>query len=332
MKKIFESVSLGNLEIKNRIIRSATLTNKDCADGVILPNLIEGSAALAKGNVALIITGMMGIGVNSCAADFMPRTYLDGFFENLCGMVQAIHENGGKLVVQISHCGANAMVLEEGENPWAPSDIISVMGFEAKEMTKEQISRVVKDFGKAAKICMDAGADGVQLHCAHGYLLSQFLSPYYNKRVDEYGGGIENRARIVFEAYDEIRKQVGENYPVMIKINYSDLIGEEGLMPEDSTWVCRELSNRGIDAVEVSSGLALTKETRPSLKVEEGAAEGHFTQGALKLAEEISAPVISVGGYRTKEQIEAVLNMGNIAAIAMSRPFANPLYIADWEK
>jgi len=331
MKKIFEPVSLGRLEIKNRIIRSATLTNKDCADGIILPYLKDGSAALAKGNVALVITGMMGIGVNSCAADFMPRTYIDGFSEKLSEIVDAIHENGGKIVVQISHCGANAMVLEEGENPWAPSDIVSVMGFEAKEMTKEQIARVVKDFGKAAKICREAGADGVQLHCAHGYLLSQFLSPYYNKRSDEYGGGIENRARIVFDAYSEIRKQVGEDYPVMIKINYSDLIGKEGLLPEDSTWVCKELAKLGIDAIEVSSGLALTKETRPSLKVEEGAMEGHFTEGALKLSAELSTPIISVGGYRTKEQIEHVLNEGNIAAIAMARPFANPMYIADWD-
>lgn len=332
MKKIFEPVSLGNLEIKNRIIRSATLTNKDCADGIILPNLKEGSAALAKGNVALIFTGMMGIGVNSCAADFMPRTYIDGFPEKLSEIVDAVHENGGKIVVQISHCGANAMVLEEGENPWAPSDITSVMGFEAKEMTLEQISRVVKDFGKAATICKEAGADGVQLHCAHGYLLSQFLSPYYNKRSDEYGGGIGNRARIVFEAYSETRKQVGDNYPVMIKINYSDLIGAEGLLPEDSTWVCKELAKRGIDAIEVSSGLALTKETRPSLKVEEGAMEGHFTEGALKLSAELTTPIISVGGYRTKEQIEHVLNEGNITAIAMSRPFANPMYIAHWDK
>lgn len=332
MKKIFEPVSLGNLTLKNRIIRSATLTNKDCEDGIVQPHLKESSAALAKGNVALIITGMMGIGVNSCAADFMPRTYIDGFPEKLREIVDTVHENDGKIVVQISHCGANAIVFEEGENPWAPSDITSVMGFEAKEMTKEQIERVVKDFGKASKICKDAGADGVQLHCAHGYLLSEFLSPYYNKRIDEYGGGIENRARIVFDAYSEIRKQVGDEYPVMIKINYSDLIGEEGLLPEDSCWVCRELSKRGISAIEISSGLALTKETRPSLKVEEGAMEGHFTEGALKLSNELETPIISVGGYRTKEQIEHVLNEGGIAAIAMSRPFANPTYIASWDK
>ncbi|MEG0036139.1 MAG: NADH:flavin oxidoreductase [Oscillospiraceae bacterium] len=332
MKKIFEPVSLGNLQIKNRIIRSATLTDKEGLEGKILPYEKELCAALSKGNVGLIITGMMGVGKNSCAAPFMPRIYLDGFAESFREVAEATHENGGKIVIQLGQCGANTLVVDEGEYPLAPSDIIPPTGFEAKAMTREQIAGIVKDFGKAAKICKDAGADGVQIHCAHGYLLSEFLSPYYNKREDEYGGSIENRARAVLEVYDEVRAAVGKDYPVLIKINYTDLIEENGLTAEDSTWVCKELSKRGIDAIELSSGLALTKESRPSLKVVEGAAEGHFTAGALALSAVIPTPVISVGGYRSKEQIERVLNEGNIAAIAICRPFVNPMFIADWNK
>lgn len=332
MKKIFEPVKLGSLELKNRILRSAALTDKDGENGRFLPYEKETCAELAKNDVAAVITGMMGVGTNSCASDFMVRTYLDGFTEDFKEVTDAVHANGGKVIAQISHCGANSMFFEEGDTPWAPSDCVSMMGFEAKEMTREQIHRVVKDFGTSAATCKAAGADAIQLHCAHAYLLSQFLSPYYNKRTDEYGGPIENRARIVFEVYDEARKAVGAGYPILVKINFDDLIGDEGLHGDDCIWVCKELSKRGIDAIEVSSGLALTKESRPMQKAVEGAKEGHFTQGALKVAKEVDCAVISVGGYRTQEQVCNCLNLGGIDAISMCRPFTNPAYIADWDR
>lgn len=330
MKKIFEPVKLGKLELKNRILRGAALTDKDGANGCFLPYEKQVCAELAKNNVAAIITGMMGVGTNSCAADMMVKTYIDGFHDSFKEICDATHENGGKLIAQISHCGANSMVFEEGENPWAPSDITSMMGFEAKEMTKDQIARVVKDFGTAAAACKEAGADAVELHCAHAYLLSQFLSPYYNKRRDEYGGAIENRARAVLEAYDSVRLAVGPDYPVLVKINFDDLIGEEGLQGDECVWVCKELDRRGVDAIEVSSGLALTRESRPMQKAPEGL-EGNFTQGALKVAEAVSCAVISVGGYRTEEQVSHSLNLGKIEAIAICRPLADPAYIADWK-
>lgn len=332
MKKIFEPVKLGRLELKNRILRSAALTDKDAENGRYLPYEEEICAALAKNDVAAIITGMVGVGVNSCAADFMVKTYNGRFVEDFRKIAGAVHAGGGKIIVQISHCGAQSMVLEEGEYAWAPSDTVSMMGMEAKEMTREQIARVVEDFGKAAALCKEAGADGVQLHCAHAYLLSQFLSPYCNKRTDEYGGGIENRARACLEAYDAVRRAVGEDFPVLVKINFDDLIGPEGLQGEDCIWVCKELDKRGVDAIEVSSGLALTKESRPMQKAVEGAMEGHFTQGALKVAEQVDCAVISVGGYRTQQQVSNCLNLGGIDAISLCRPFTNPAYMENWDR
>lgn len=332
MKKIFEPVNLGKLQLKNRILRSATLTDKDSAAGAYLPYEAESCAALAKNNVACIITGMIGVGVNSSAADFAPRADNETFPERFKQVTDAVHENGGKIVAQLCHSGANAMLFEQGDSPWAPSAMTSMMGFDTVEMTKEQIATVVKDFADAALICKEAGADGVQLHCAHAYLLSQFLSPYYNHRTDEYGGALENRARISFEVYDAVREKVGKDFPVLVKINFDDLIGLDGTCGEDCVWVCKELEKRGIDAIEVSSGLAIDRESRPMQKAVEGALTGHFTEGALKVSQEVGCPVISVGGYRTKEQIENVLNMGNIAAISMSRPFANPEYIVGWDK
>lgn len=331
MKKIFEPVTLGKLELKNRILRSATLTDKDSQNGAFLPYEKELFVTLSENKVACIITGMIGVGTNSSAADFAPRADNESFVERFSEICAAVHEKGGKIVAQLTHSGANAMVFDEGENPWAPSDILSPMGFEAKEMTKEQIQTVISDFAKSALLCKQAGADAVQLHCAHAYLISQFLSPYYNKRSDEYGGALENRARFAFEVYSSVRQSVGDDYPIWIKINFDDLIGDDGNHGEDCIWVCRELVSRGVAAVEISSGLAIDKDSRPMQKAVEGAMTGHFTEGALRVSEAVGCDVISVGGYRTKEQIQNCLNMGGIKAISMSRPFANPAYIADWE-
>ncbi len=331
MKKIFEPVNLGGLSLKNRILRSATLTDKDSQNGIYLPNHAEVSEQLSKNNVACIISGMICVGTNSSAADFAPRADHKDFPERFKEACDAAHKNGAKFVAQLAHAGANAMVFDVGENPWAPSDILSSMGFEAKEMTLEQIDLVIKDFAKAAKICKDAGADAVQLHSAHAYLISQFLSPYYNKRSDKYGGTLENRANFLFEVYSAVREVVGSDYPIWIKINYDDLIGEGGTRGDDCIWVCKEMEKLGINAIEISSGLGLDRESRPMQKALEGAMAGHFTEGALKVAEAVDTDIISVGGYRTKEQIENCLNLGKIKAIAMSRPFADPKYIADWE-
>ncbi len=332
MKKIFEPITLGKIQMQSRILRSATLTDKDSQNGEYLPYEKELCAALSKNYVGCIITGMIGVGINSSAADFAPRGDNETFPQRFAEICKATHDNGGTIVAQLTHAGIQAMVFEDGENPWGPSAAISMMGDEAVEMTKEQIALVVKDFGKTALACKEAGADGVQLHFAHAYLVSQFLSKYYNKRTDEYGGDIAGRARFGFEVYDEVRRCVGPDYPVWIKINYSDLLGDEGNGPEECLWVCKEMEKRGVNAIEVSSGLAVDKDSRPMQKAVEGAMEGHFTQGALKVAESVSCDVISVGGYRTKEQVENCLNLGGIKAISMSRPFANPEYITPWKE
>jgi 2,4-dienoyl-CoA reductase-like NADH-dependent reductase (Old Yellow Enzyme family) len=198
-------------------------------------------------------------------------------------------------------------------------------------MTEDEIRAVTQDFVNAALLCKEAGVDGVQLHAAHGYLLSQFLSPCYNTRTDAYGGSIENRARLLFEVYDAVRAAVGDDYPIFIKINASDL-EDGGLTEAESTWVCQQLDARGIDAVELSSGVGLSRNSRPSPKIPDEEAEGCFAAPAQALAEVIGAPVISVGGYRTPAIIERFLNEGNIAAIALCRPLIRePALAARWQ-
>ncbi|MDO4650112.1 MAG: NADH:flavin oxidoreductase [Eubacteriales bacterium] len=316
MKQIFEETKLGKLTIKNRLVRSATFEN-GCGDyGHIKSELEKVYHQLAEGGVGLIITGMMSAAHNAGVSDNMIKIYEDSFVNDFAPIVDAIHNCDGKIVVQLGHCGAKASVIDKGEYAFAPSDI-ELGGKTAKEMTKKQINDLVKEYGISARKCKEAGADGVQIHGGHGYLVSEFLSPYFNHRTDEYGGNIENRARLLFEIYDEIRSQVGTEYPILIKINYSDLV-EGGNTGVETSYVCKELEKREIDAIELTSGISVNPESAPTQPGRKE--EGFFTEGALDIAGQITTAVISVGGYRSLDKIKETLNAGNIEAISICRP------------
>jgi 2,4-dienoyl-CoA reductase-like NADH-dependent reductase (Old Yellow Enzyme family) len=329
MKKIFETAHLGALEIPNRLVRSATV-ERGCADnGIIADRYNTVISELAEGGVGLIITGMMGVAPNAELDPTMIKIYADDFVKKFSAVAGAVHKAGSKIVVQLGHCGAKSTFIAAGDHVFAPSDITFNNCPSAKAMTKAEIAALVKDYGKAAKQCKDAGADGVQIHGAHGYLISQFLSPYFNKRTDEYGGEIKNRARILFEAYDEIRAKTGPDFPVLIKINYTDMV-EPGISPDEIRWVCKELSNRGIDAIEVSSGVSVGGDTRPSKTGFK--TEGYFGEYALDIASRVSCPVIVMGGLRSIGAMEEWLNKGNIEAVALCRPFIRePKLASRWK-
>lgn len=331
MKKISDPIRIGTMQLKNRIVRGATLEAGGADDGEMNDLLGNIYTDLAKGGVGLIITGMMGVGPNSCAYPSigMTRIYGKTFGTKFRKIADRVHQYGAKIAVELGQCGARAVVLETREHPYCPSDHTDAAGNIATAMTKEEIARVVEDFGTAAAICKESGADAVEIHAAHGYLLSEFLSPYFNKREDEYGGSIENRCRIVKEAYTSVRAHVGEDFPVLIKINYEDLV-QPGLTGAECLVVCQQLEALGIDAIEISTGLSVSMESAPFQRPKTPTA-GTFTQGALKIADSVSIPVISIGGYRTIEGIENVLNEGNLTAISMSRPFiCEPDLIARW--
>ena len=315
MRTIFEPAKLGNLEIKNRLVRSATQEIGAMHNGQITSRLGDIYADLARGGVGLIITGMMGVAPNSCASPGMAKIYSDTFAEEFLAVAERVHAQGGKLVVQLGHCGARAAEIDDGDSALAPSDIPN-KNPPVRAMTVEEIENLVKAYGAAALSCKDAGADGVQIHAAHGYLISEFLSPLFNHRTDAYGGSAAGRARLLFEVYDEIRRQVGSDYPILVKLNYTDLT-PGGVTEEEVLANCKELSRRGIDAIEVSCGAALDRITNST----RGAAqeEAFNSEFAIRLSFEIDSAVISVGGYRSPEKIEQVLNESRIAAISMCR-------------
>ncbi|MDR1885773.1 MAG: NADH:flavin oxidoreductase [Synergistaceae bacterium] len=318
-KTMFDSIALSQLKINGRVIRSATFENSGEPGGKVPPRLRDFYENLVKGGAGVIITGMMGVGYNSGVNRNMAKIYGDGFAAEFEKVAEAVHRLGGKVIVQLGHCGAKASDIDRGEGPYAPSEVTVGKGIPAKALSKDEIKELVAQYGLAALKCKSAGADGVQIHGAHGYLISQFLSPYFNKREDEYGGSLENRSRFLFETYEEIRARVGSEYPIWIKINSDDLT-PGGLTLDECSQICGKLDSLGIDAIELSGGIMTDKDTSPSRPVKTEEDEGSFAASALRISSEIRTPVISVGGYRTPDVIERKLNEGNIAAVSLCRP------------
>lgn len=315
-KQLFEPVTLGGIPCKNRLVRSATFEAGGAVRGAITPLLKSIYAELADGGVGTIITGTMCVSPTGAFSKGMVQIQDPTFIESFSDIVGMLHEKDCRIVAQINHSGSrtNPKMLPEGMLPLAPSD-----SEKTQAMTLEEIHRTIQDFALCARICKEAGADGVQLHAAHGYLISEFLSPYFNRRTDEYGGPIENRARLLFEVYEAARAAVGPEYPLWIKINRDDLI-DPGMTEAEFFWVCQELSRRGIDAIEVSCGLSETRESKSFRPVPNEEAEAYNAQAAITLADQINSTVISVGGYRTPAIIDKWLNAGKIEGISLSRP------------
>ena len=320
MKSLFEPIEIGKLNLRNRVIRSATMESAGDENGRIKKELAGLYTELARGGVGAIITGMMAIDENASALQTMIKTYSSAFVEDYRTVAAAVHEYDCKLIVQLAHCGVKAT------QPFGPSPFPEK---KAQGMTMEQIRQIPASFAEAARRCKEAGADGVELHGAHGYLLSQFLSPVFNQRTDKYGGSLENRARILFEVYAAVRRSVGTDYAVWIKINGDDRM-QGGMSLEESKWVCSELSKMGIDAIEVSGGVSLGKESA-STPMNAPDLEGIFAVQALEIAGDVKTPVISVGGYRTPEKMTQIINQG-VDAISICRPFiCEPDLLKRWE-
>jgi 2,4-dienoyl-CoA reductase-like NADH-dependent reductase (Old Yellow Enzyme family) len=199
-------------------------------------------------------------------------------------------------------------------------------------MTTEDIRQTVDAFGQAARRAQAAGFDGVQIHAAHGYLLSQFLSPAFNRRDDDYGGDIESRARIILEVFNSIRQVVGHQFPIFVKINSEDYLAK-GLALEDSIQVAAMLDKAGVDAIEVSGGTISSGKYIPFRKdITFERDQAYFRRAAKALNSKIQAPVVLIGGIRSYLLAERLVDEGFADYISLSRPFIRePRLIARWQ-
>lgn len=331
MSELFETCRIGNIELKNRFVRSATWEGMAPDTGEINDGLLDLYRALAEGGVGLIIGSYAFVDKRGRCNPGMIGIDDDGLMPGLRRLAQTIHDGGGKVITQIAHGGAQTTV-DTGFPAEAPSAVADrSSGKMPVEMSQDDIERVVAGFVAAARRTKACGFDGVQLHSAHGYLLLQFLSPHTNVRTDEYGGSIENRARMLFEVYDRVREEVGADYPVLVKINVSDF-DETGLTAEDSLWVCEQLSERGIDGIELSGGGPYSGRSGPArTKIYDAEKEAYFREQAKVFTPRLKCPVILVGGIRSLEVAEELLGDGVAQFFSMSRPLiSEPGLVNRW--
>ena len=223
---------IGNIVISNRIVKSAMF--EYCANqGRITDQHRQIYEDAARGGCGLIITGMEAISSTAGNGPGMIHTEYDGYLEDMRSIVSKVHRYSSRIFVQLQHAGPRTD-WKSGYDRFASSPIKVADGIIYHAATKDELAKVVHDFGVAARKCKLAGCDGVQIHAAHGFLLTTFLSPHFNKRADEYGGPIENRSRLLFEIYDSVRNAVGVDYPIALKLSFSDLVSDTLEIPVSS--------------------------------------------------------------------------------------------------
>jgi len=250
MSVLFEKTKIKGMELKNRLVRSAT--NEAMADDEGFPTdrLFKLYERLVKGGVGLIITGNTYVSRDGKSKSMLGID-TDEHISKYRELVNHVQQNGTKIAIQLNHCGRQTTKERTGAQPIAPSAVkdksLLVM---PREMTEADIERIIEAFVQAARRAKESGFDAIQLHGAHGYLINQFLCPHTNRRQDKWGGSIENRMRFITEIYERVRKSVGDDYPILIKISAYDHM-KNGLKPEEGIVMAEKMAEIGFDGIEV---------------------------------------------------------------------------------
>ena len=330
--KVFEPAMIGNITLTNRFIRSATGEGLATPKGFCSKLLVNLMEDLARGGVGLIITGHTAVSPEGRANIRQLCLWNSGHLPALSEMTARVHEAGGKIVMQISHAGFFSNSAKTREASLGPVIRTTDNGMISREMTRLDIRKTVAAFSAAAELTRQAGFDGVQIHAAHGYLLSSFLSPHYNQRRDEYGGTPENRARFLLEVVDAVTQSTGGNYPLLVKMNVNDFL-PNGSSVNDMLKAAALLEQAGVTAVELSGGTLESGNLIPARSgIVRRESEGYYKEDARYFKEKIRLPLILVGGFRSLDICESYLKDGFCDFIAMARPFIRePDLISRWK-
>jgi 2,4-dienoyl-CoA reductase-like NADH-dependent reductase (Old Yellow Enzyme family) len=278
-------------------------------------------AGLARGGVGLIISGHAYVSPRGKAHPEMLSAHCDEMLPGLKALADTVHENGGRIALQINHGGRQCDKACTPET-LAPSPVAAGSGEMPREMTPADITEAVEAFGQAARRARLAGFDAVQLHGAHGYLIGQFLSPNTNRRRDAWGGDFERRLAFLAAVCEAVRGEVGPDYPVFIKLGMMDNLERvpDGLHADDGARIVARLAGLGLDAVEVSGGYHGGSDFVGRLGVGSKAPEAYFRDLARRARAVTDLPVILVGGLRSRAVMDEVLASGDADMISLCRP------------
>ncbi|MHA2035756.1 MAG: NADH:flavin oxidoreductase [Promethearchaeota archaeon] len=320
LKTLFSPEKIGNVEIKNRIVRSATYTHTATDEGYVTDEMIEFYSDLAKGGTGLIITGIMTIDKVGTIQNGQTCLYDDSYIKGQKKFVDAIHEYSDvKIAPQLSHSG------RQGRIAIAPSAVTFKEDDRMpKELTTEEVKELIKNFIDAGRRVYESGYDLVTLNAAHGWLICNFLSPFTNKRTDEFGGNTENRIRFLVDIYNGIVDEVDKNFPIAVKLQTQDFV-EGGLTLEEGKKIAEKLVELGIAAIEPSGGSGeisrIFKIRYPAAKVQTEEDENYFLPAVKELKPFMEdSKIILMGGVRNPLTAEKLLKENTTDFIAMSRP------------
>jgi 2,4-dienoyl-CoA reductase-like NADH-dependent reductase (Old Yellow Enzyme family) len=298
--------------------------------GLVNEHSVNFYHGLNTGGIGLIVTGFAFVSFPLGQAGVgQYGIYNDKMIPGWKGIIKEAHDHGSKIAMQIVHGGINSgFFAQKDASLCAVSHIPKLAARTHHEMTGDEIEGIIADFIAAGVRVREAGFDAVQLHGAHGYLISQFVSPLFNHRTDKWGGSPENRRRFLLEIVKGLRKALGQDYPIMIKFGVQD--DREGGMPlTEGLDACREMVKAGIDSIEVSAGVGSAIQ-----RLREGeVGKIVFRERAAAVKKTVNVPIAVVNGIRNIETADDIINSGDADIISMSRPFIRePHLLLRWQK
>jgi len=322
-------------ELPNRLAKAAMTEGLATANGVPTPELERLYGLWSDGGAGMLLSGNIQVDRDhlerpgNVVIDAKPNAAMR---KALASWAKAGTRNGNHFWAQISHAGRQTQKIVN-PHPKAPSPIkLGLPGGQFGEpvaLTKPEIKQIVRRFGVCAAAVQEAGFTGVQVHAAHGYLLSQFLSPRSNHRGDEYGGDLANRARMLLDVIASVRKAVGPDFPVAVKLNSADF-QKGGFDFADSLEVVQWLETASVDLIEISGGTyeqpkllgvaGMEEEEKQEVKESTMIREAYFVDFALAMQEKVSIPLMVTGGFRQRRVMEQALETGSADLIGLGRP------------
>ena len=315
-KNLFSPFQIGKLEVKNRIVMPPMATHFAGEDGTINERHIAYYLRRVRGGVGYVTVEHTGVLRQGRAFPQMTLIDSDEKIPSFKRLIDAVHREEGKIVVQINHAGRNTSSSITGMPIVGPSAIPCPVRMEMpKELSKEEIQKIVEAFGEAALRAKQTGADGVEIHMAHGYLINQFLSPFSNKREDEYGGDADRRMRMALEVLRTVRNKVGPDFPVLCRLSADEYV-DGGLKIDVSKEIAKALERNGANALHISACVPASGYlNHPPYYAEEGVFV-HLAQGVKSV---VGIPIITVGRIRTPELANRILEEKKADLISMGR-------------
>ena len=312
MPGLFDPIDIDVLRLKNRIVMAPMATQMATSDGRVTEDHIRHYIARARGGVGLIIIEHTYVLRNGKLHHGQLGLYDDEQMTRLRQLIDAVHSEGARIAIQLTHAGSRTTREIIETQPVGPWNIPVPGDREApRPLTVAEIRGVVTAFGEAARRALEAGFDAVELHGAHGFLLGQFLSPYTNRRSDEYGGSREGRLRFPLEVVGEVKSGLGGKIPLFYRFGADDMI-DGGLTRDEAKLIAPLLERAGVNVIDVSGGLGGSGQDRFS-------EQGYFVPLAQAIKETAMIPVIGVGNITEPEYADAIVRERKVDLVAFGR-------------